>query len=51
MIKVKIVKNTWAGSKRCWFIVADGMSLNYYGFTSKKAAIKTAVDAGATIVD
>tara|TARA_R110001583_G_scaffold130916_1_gene282642 strand:- start:579 stop:803 length:225 start_codon:yes stop_codon:yes gene_type:complete len=51
MIKVKIVKNTWAGSKRCWFIVADGMSLNYYGFTSKKAAIKTAVDAGATIID
>ena len=28
MIKAKIVKDTWASSKQCWFIVADGMSLN-----------------------
>ena len=51
MIKVKIVKNTWASSKQCWFVVADGVSVNYHGYTSKKAATKAAVDAGATIVD
>lgn len=48
-IEVKIVKNTWASSKRCWFIEADGIVMNYYGFPSKKSAIKCALDAGAKI--
>ena len=51
MVKFKIVKNTWAHSKRCWFIMADGMQMNYHGFTSKKAATRTALDAGAAIID
>ena len=48
-MKVQIIKDTWASSKKCWFIVADGMVMNYHGFTSKKAAIKCALEAGGKL--
>ena len=42
MVKVKIIKNTWGHSKKCWYIidVENNISLNYTGHTSKKAALK-----------
>ena len=55
-MKVKIIKDTWAHSKKCWYIVAvdtvlgSGMTLNYYGFTSKKAATKRALELDCEVV-
>ena len=42
MVKVKIIKNTWGHSKKCWYIIdiENNISLNYTGHTSKKAALK-----------
>ena len=41
--KVKIIKDTWAHSKKCWFIVdvKYNYTLNYTGYSSKKAALKS----------
>ena len=52
-MKVKIIKDTWAHSKRCWYIVdvTNGYKLNYTGYTSKKAAVKTVEDAGGEVVE
>jgi len=40
-MKVKIIKDTWAHSKRCWYIVdvTNGYKFNYTGYTSKKVAM------------
>ena len=60
MMKVKIVKDTWGHSKKCWYMVAvdtvlgsgaNGMTLNYYGFTSKKAATKRALELDCEVVE
>ena len=50
-MKVKIVKNTWGHSKKCWYIidVATNTSMNYTGYTAKKDAIKVVLDAGGEI--
>tara|TARA_B100000424_G_scaffold227849_1_gene188790 strand:+ start:49 stop:213 length:165 start_codon:yes stop_codon:yes gene_type:complete len=42
MVKVKIIKNTWGHSKKCWYIIdiENNISLNYTGHTSKKAALE-----------
>lgn len=52
MMKVKIIKDTWAHSKKCWYIidVETNISFNYGGFTSKKAAVKIVEDAGGEVV-
>ena len=41
-MKVKIIKNTWGHSKKCWYIieVATNIAMNYTGHTSKKAALE-----------
>ena len=41
-MEVKIIKDTWAHSKKCWYIVdvANGYKINYTGHTSKKAALE-----------
>ena len=51
-MKVKIIKDTWAHSKKCWFIVdvETNITFNYGGFTSKKAAVKVVENAGGEVV-
>ena len=53
MMKVKIIKDTWAHSKKCWYIidVETNISFNYGGFTSKKAAVKVVESAGGEVVE
>ena len=52
-MKVKIVKDKWAHSKKCWFIVdvESNITFNYCGFTSKKAALKVVENAGGEVVE
>ena len=52
-MKVKIVKNTWVHSKNFWYIidVATNIAMNYNGYTSKKAAVKTVENAGGEVVE
>ena len=51
-MKVKIIKDTWAHSKKCWFIVdvETNITFNYGGFTSKKAATKRALELDCEVV-
>ena len=53
IMKVKIIKNTWGHSKKCWYIidVATNIAMNYTGYTSKKAAMKVVEDAGGEVVE
>ena len=53
IMKVKIVKDKWAHSKKCWFIVdvESNITFNYGGFTSKKAALKVVENAGGEVVE
>ena len=52
-MKVKIVKDTWGHSKKCWYIVdvESNITFNYGGFTSKKAAVKVVENAGGEVVE
>ena len=52
-MEVKIIKNTWGHSKKCWYIieVATNIAMNYTGYTSKKAAMKVVEDAGGEVVE
>ena len=51
-MKVKIIKDTWGHSKKCWYIidVETIISMNYTGYTSKKAALKVVENAGGEII-
>tara|TARA_B100000482_G_scaffold138895_1_gene101985 strand:- start:277 stop:432 length:156 start_codon:yes stop_codon:yes gene_type:complete len=51
-MKVKIIKDTWGHSKKCWYIidVETNISMNYTGYTSKKAALKVVENAGGEII-
>ena len=52
MTKVRIEKDTWAHSKKCWYIVdaKKGLKYNYFGHTSKKNAIANALECGAEVI-
>ena len=52
-MKVKIIKDKWAHSKKCWYIidVETKISINYTGYTSKKAALKVVENAGGEVVE
>ena len=52
-MKVKIIKDAWSHSKNCWYIidVETNISMNYTGFTSKKAAVKVVESAGGEVVE
>ena len=41
-MKVKIIKDKWAHSSKCWYIVDvdNDCKINYTGHTSKKAALE-----------
>ena len=52
-MKVKIIKDKWGHSKKCWYIidVETKISINYTGYTSKKAALKVVENAGGEVVE